>query len=92
MRYLSATSIIIINPPPPCSRVVRNVTVNQPFSGAACRPDDIVALSGRYEPNWLTERVHDMVEAVMGDIRRADQAVVGLWNTLPPEDAEPTET
>jgi hypothetical protein len=27
-------------------RVVRNVTVNQPFSGAACRPDDIVALSG----------------------------------------------
>jgi hypothetical protein len=27
-------------------RVVRNVTVNQPFSGAACRPDDLVALSG----------------------------------------------
>jgi hypothetical protein len=27
-------------------RVVRNVTVNQPSSRAACRPDDIVALSG----------------------------------------------
>jgi hypothetical protein len=26
--------------------VVRNMTVNQSFSGAACRPDDIVALSG----------------------------------------------
>lgn len=46
----------------------------------------------RYEPNWLTERVHDMVGAVMGDIHRADQAVVGLWNTLPQDDQEPTET
>ena len=46
----------------------------------------------RYEPNWLTERVHHMVEAVMGDIHQADQAVLGLWNTLPPKDTEPTET
>jgi hypothetical protein len=46
----------------------------------------------RYEPNWLSERVHNMVEAVMGDIHRADQAVVGLWKTLPPEDAELMET
>jgi hypothetical protein len=44
----------------------------------------------RYDSNWLTERVHNMVETVMEDIGQAEQAVQGLWNTLP-GDEEPDE-
>ena len=37
----------------------------------------------RFDASWLSTRIHDMVETVMGDKRDGDEAVQGLWNTLP---------
>lgn len=45
----------------------------------------------KHDANWLTERVHRMVETVMRDKAQAEQAVQGLWNTFP-EDKQPDES
>jgi hypothetical protein len=37
----------------------------------------------RLDSNWLSARIHPMVEAVMSDMQDANQAIQGLWNTLP---------
>jgi hypothetical protein len=40
----------------------------------------------RLKAAWLSNRIHGMVETVMGDQRIADEAVQGLWKTLPPSE------
>ncbi len=48
----------------------------------------------RLDSDWLSARIHSMVEAVMSDMQVASEAVQGLWNTLPGDqeiDEEPDE-
>jgi len=40
----------------------------------------------RLNAAWLSNRIHSMVDTVMEDKHVADEAVEGLWKTLPPPD------